>query len=122
MRLPERTGTTLLLAGLAAMLASGCCVVPLVLVVLGVSGAWISRLRVLSPYSTALMVLAILLLAVAAWQLFRTSAVRPAAVCAAPGGDCATGGSLQAVRRWFWLVVVLTLIPLLAPLWAPLFY
>ena len=94
---------------------------PLVLVLLGVSGAWISRLRVLAPYSTTLIVLALALLAGAAWQLFRPSAGLQT-VCNEPDGACNTGIARKTVRRWFWLVVVLTLIPLLAPLWAPLFY
>jgi mercuric ion transport protein len=36
--------------GLAAILASACCLGPLVLVTLGFSGAWIGNLTVLEPY------------------------------------------------------------------------
>ena len=36
--------------GLAAILASTCCLGPLVLVALGVSGAWIGNLTALEPY------------------------------------------------------------------------
>jgi len=36
--------------GLVAILASTCCLGPLVLVALGVSGAWIGNLTVLEPY------------------------------------------------------------------------
>jgi mercuric ion transport protein len=36
--------------GLAAILASTCCLGPLVLITLGVSGAWISNLTLLQPY------------------------------------------------------------------------
>ena len=32
------------------MLASACCIVPLVLVMLGISGAWIANLTALEPY------------------------------------------------------------------------
>ena len=39
---------TLGLAG--AFLASACCIVPLVLVTLGISGAWIGNLTALEPY------------------------------------------------------------------------
>ena len=36
--------------GLAAILASACCLGPLVLIALGFSGAWIGNLTVLEPY------------------------------------------------------------------------
>jgi len=109
----------LTLAGVAALLASACCVVPLLLALVGISGAWISRLHALQPYSKGLMVLAIAALGYAGWHIFRP---RPATVtlCDADGAACYT--TRGAVRRWFWLVVVLTLIPLLAPLIAPWFY
>lgn len=40
----------LLTGGLAAILASTCCLGPLVLITLGVSGAWIGNLTLLEPY------------------------------------------------------------------------
>ncbi|MGV8617633.1 mercuric transporter MerT family protein, partial [Pseudomonas aeruginosa] len=40
----------LLTGGLAAILASTCCLGPLVLIALGFSGAWIGSLTVLEPY------------------------------------------------------------------------
>jgi hypothetical protein len=47
----DRTGSGALLAGgLAAILASTCCLGPLVLVALGLSGAWIGNLTLLEPY------------------------------------------------------------------------
>ena len=39
---------------LGALLASSCCIVPLVLISLGVSGAWIGNLTALEPYKTGL--------------------------------------------------------------------
>ena len=112
----DRSKQALALAGLAATLASGCCVVPLVLALMGVSGAWIGRLRLLAPYSTVLNVLAVVLLAGAGWKIFS----RPNAACTAPDARCAT--TQDTARRWFWLVIVLTLVPLVTPLLAPLFY
>lgn len=41
---------TLLAGGLAAVLASTCCLGPLVLITLGVSGAWIGNLSALEPW------------------------------------------------------------------------
>jgi mercuric ion transport protein len=42
--------STLLAGGLAAVLASTCCLGPLVLVTLDFSGAWIGNLTALEPY------------------------------------------------------------------------
>lgn len=47
---PQNGRGTLVAGGLAAILASTCCLGPLVLVALGVSGAWIGNLTVLEPY------------------------------------------------------------------------
>lgn len=120
MQNPEATSPcapALTLAGLAALLASACCVLPLVLALVGISGAWISQLRWLQPYSNGMMALAMGALGLAAWRIFRPQAM-PA--CDADGIDCRTRNA--AARRWFWLVALLTLIPLLTPVLAPLFY
>jgi mercuric ion transport protein len=112
------SASALTLAGIAALLSSACCVMPLVFAIVGISGAWIGQLRRLAPWSAPLSVLALASLGFAAWRLYR-----PAATAACDTSDPAAcrrvGG---AARRWFWLVVVLTLVPLLVPLAAPLFY
>ena len=109
----------LTVAAMAAVLASGCCVMPLAFALIGVSGAWISRLRWLEPYSAALTVLAVASLALAAWNLFARDA-QVAPVCNADDLACRTVNA--GARRWFWVVGVLTLIPIGVPLLAPWFY
>lgn len=109
----------LALAGVAALMASACCVLPLLLAVLGISGAWISQMRGLQPYSTGLMALASASLGLAAWRLFRSA---PQAESACDAGDESCRNINVTARRWFWLVAMLTLIPMLVPLAAPLFY
>jgi mercuric ion transport protein len=115
---PGASAPALALAALAALLASGCCVLPLVLAVVGVSGAWISQLRVLQPYSSCLIALAVAALGLAAWRIFRA----PAKDAACDVQDAACRSKNETARRWFWLVAVFTLVPLLVPLLAPLFY
>jgi mercuric ion transport protein len=107
------------LAGAAALLASTCCVLPLLLAVLGISGAWISQLRWLEPYSTAIMVLAIGALSLAAWRLFGLEA-EAERMCDASGVACRKVNA--TARRWFRLVAILVLVPMVVPLVAPLFY
>lgn len=47
----DKTGLcALLTGGLAGVLASACCLGPLVLITLGASGAWIGNLTALEPY------------------------------------------------------------------------
>jgi len=119
----RRSALALLGAGVAAGLASGCCVVPLLLVLLGVSGAWMRYLRVFAPFSVPLLGLAFTLLSVAGWMVFRSTAAQPgtpAVTCVAPAAVCDTG--VPALRRWFWLVLLLALIPLVVPWLAPWFY
>jgi mercuric ion transport protein len=109
----------LALAGIAALLASTCCVLPLVFVLVGISGAWISQLHRLEPYSSWLAALAVASLGIAAWRLYRPATSAEVA-CAAPDAACRTVNA--AARRWFWAVALLTLVPLVVPLAAPLFY
>ncbi len=47
---PNRGRAALATGALAAILASTCCLGPLILVTLGFSGIWISNLTVLEPY------------------------------------------------------------------------
>ena len=59
---PQNGRGALFAGGLAAILASACCLGPLVLIALGFSGAWIGNLTVLEPrayqYAGALYVYA----------------------------------------------------------------
>lgn len=49
------------LASLGAILASSCCIIPIVLFNLGISGAWMANLSVLQPYRIYFITVAILL-------------------------------------------------------------
>ncbi|AMO22590.1 mercuric ion transporter MerT [Ramlibacter solisilvae] len=111
------SASALTLAGIAALLSSACCVMPLVFAVVGISGAWIGQLQRVEPYALALSALAVASLSWAAWLLYRPSAN---ACDRGSAADCRRVGA--SARRWFWVVVTLTLVPILVPLAAPLFY
>ena len=113
------TAPALTLAGIAALLASSCCVMPLVFALVGISGTWIVYMRVLEPYSPALIALALLSLGIAGWRLYRPSR---SAMVACVADDMACRQANGVARRWFWLVLVVALVPLAVPLAAPLFY
>lgn len=104
------------LGGLAAVLASTCCLGPLLLVGLGVSGAWIGNLTALEPYRPWFIGTALLALAFAWRRIFR----RPQAC--APDEVCALPPVRSAYKLIFWVVVVLVLVALLFPYVLPLFY
>ncbi len=108
----------LTVAGVAALLASGCCVAPLLLALAGISGAWIGQMRRIEPYSPWLMGLSFVALAIAGWRLYG----RPDVGAACGIDELACRRANATARRWFWLVAVLALIPAGVPLVAPWFY
>ena len=119
---PERTPESpsrraaLLAGGLAALLASTCCLGPLVLLALGVSGAWIGTLTRLEPYRPIFLGVALVAVAFAQRRIFR-----PPTACA-PGEVCAAPQVQTTYRVLFWTVVVLLVIAFAFPFIAPLFY
>ena len=88
----------LVVGGVAsALAASSCCIVPLALVSVGVSGAWIGHLTALAPYQPIFLVLAVGCLGAGFWMVYRPSVKAGAhGVCAAPRwgrSSCARSGS-----------------------------
>lgn len=106
----------LLAGGLAAVGASACCAGPLLLVSLGLGGAWMTSLTALEPLRPVFIVLAVLAFGLVFHRLY----LRPAEC--APGEACA----VSAVRRRQRLIFWLTLLPAAAlatfPWYAALFY
>lgn len=75
----------LLAGGVAAILASTCCLGPLVLILLGFSGAWIGNLTALEPYRPYFIGVALVALFFAWRRIWRPAAAcRPGEVCALP--------------------------------------
>ncbi|MHB8742738.1 MAG: mercuric transporter MerT family protein [Sulfuricaulis sp.] len=115
--MPQMAGKHALIAGaLAAIGASLCCVGPLVLLALGVSGAWIGGLTAMQPYRPFFIGVTLLSLGLAFRKLYL---VAPAC---APDTACAKPGTLTSQRLTFWSVTVLLLGLLAVPWLAPLFY
>jgi len=53
-----------------AILASACCVAPLLLLMLGVSGAWIGNLTALEPYKPLFATVALIFIGLGFWQVY----------------------------------------------------
>lgn len=113
---PSNGRAPLVVGGLAAILASTCCLGPLVLIAVGFSGAWIGNLTVLEPYRPVFIGAALVALFFAWRRIFR-----PVDACK-PGEVCAIPQVRHAYKLIFWVVAVLVLIALGFPYVLPLFY
>lgn len=117
---PDSAGRSGLFAtlGLAgAFLVSACCIVPLALVMLGISGAWIGNLTALAPYKPLTSTIAVVFLGLGFWQIY----FRTQPVCA-EGSYCARPQSARIAKTVLWVATVLVLLSLTQRWWAPLLY
>ncbi|MBA3326302.1 MAG: mercury transporter MerT [Rhodobacteraceae bacterium] len=100
---------------LGAVLASTCCIVPLVLVTLGISGAWIGNLTALEPYKPLTSGIAVVFVALGFWHVY----VRRRPACS-DGTYCARPQSSRITKTALWGSVLMLLS--ITVNWAPLFY
>tara|TARA_R110001592_G_scaffold326841_1_gene607810 strand:- start:10960 stop:11337 length:378 start_codon:yes stop_codon:yes gene_type:complete len=100
-----------------ALIASSCCVVPLLLVTLGISGAWIGNLTALEPYKPFFLSITVLLLGFGFWYVY----FKPKKECE-EGSYCARPSSARITKSALWIATVLVLLSATVDYWAPLFY
>lgn len=102
---------------IGAILASTCCIVPLLFVMLGISGAWIGSLTALEPYKPVFAAIALVFIGLGFRQVYFKD--RP--VC---DGDsyCAKSQSSAITKGALWISTVVVLLALTINWWAPLFY
>jgi mercuric ion transport protein len=110
----DTTRRSLIASVAAALTASVCCVGPLALLALGVSGAWIANLTALEPYRPIFIGATLVFLGLA----FRKLYLLPR-TCE-PGKACAVPTHLRKQRTAFWMVSVLLVGLLAFPWYAPL--
>jgi len=89
---------------LGALAASSCCIVPLVLFALGISGAWIGNLTALTPYQPVFIAVTLAFLATGYYLIYR----RPAAACR-PGEACARPLPRRGVKLALWIATALVM-------------
>jgi len=99
---------------IGAILASSCCILPFVFLMLGVSGAWIGNLTVLEPYKNYFAAATLIFLGVGFWQVY----VKPKKQC--EEGYCATPKSDRVIKIILWVSTVLVLLALTIDFWAPI--
>jgi mercuric ion transport protein len=102
-------------AVLAAVGASVCCVVPLLLLSLGVSGAWISTLTSFEPVRPFFIILTLVFVGLSYRKLYLIpNTCEEDEVCALPD-------SKKKQKLTFWIVCILILLLLAFPWYAPYF-
>ncbi|WP_417461179.1 mercuric transporter MerT family protein [Kordiimonas sp.] len=98
---------------IGAILASSCCILPFVFLMLGVSGAWIGNLTVLEPYKDYFAAVTLVFLGVGFWQVY----IKPKKQC--DEGYCATAKSDRIIKIILWVSTALVLLALTVDVWAP---
>lgn len=99
----------LALAAALSLLASACCVLPLLLVALGLSAAWLVPVRSFTSYWPLLIIGAIVALVLARRRI----------TC--EGANCDSSRTASHTL-FFWTIATWTGVVLLVPLIAPVFY
>lgn len=95
---------------ITALLASLCCVGPFVLVMLGISGAWIGNLRAFEPYRPMFILITLGLLAAGFYNVYR----KPTEVCE-PGTLCAVPQTKKMGKIVLWSATVFVVFLLILP-------
>ena len=106
---------SLIAAVLTGIGASVCCVGPLLLLALGISGAWIGNLTTLEPFRPIFVGLALLFLGLAFRRLYLVPQI------CVPDTPCADPQMRRRQRVTFWLITVFLLGLLAVPSLVPLF-
>ncbi|MEQ1613004.1 MAG: mercuric transporter MerT family protein [Hyphomicrobiaceae bacterium] len=112
----ERSRVRLIAAGgiLGALAASSCCILPLVLFSLGISGAWISNFTALAPYKPYFAAATLALLSYGYYLVY----VKPKQACA--DGSCERPLPNRLVKSSLWIATVLVVAALAFDYIAPL--
>jgi mercuric ion transport protein len=110
---PAPESASIAAGALSALGASTCCVLPLVLVSVGVGGAWVAQLRELERFYYVFVALALGAFGYAFYRLY----LRPAPC--APDIACAIPTARRRQRIAFWSTLVVAKALVLSPFYVP---
>lgn len=102
---------------MGALAASTCCILPLVLFSLGISGAWIGQLTALSPYQPIFIAFTVLCLGYGYWLVYR----KPKIACD-ESAACARPLPNRLVKFMLWLATALVALAFAWPVIVPLIF
>lgn len=115
-KLEDDSAKRILLVGLfAGLAASACCAGPLILLMLGISGAWIGNLSALEPFRPFFIVLALGFLVVAYRRIIKKETCDSDAVCATEKGK-------KSQLIIFWIVAFVVLVSIAFPWYGALLF
>jgi mercuric ion transport protein len=117
---PERKNLSvklMVLAVVSSLVASTCCLLPLALVLAGITGVWMTTLTALEPVTPLFNGIAVAALIWAGYLIFR-----PARVSASEQGQACDPGARRLTKRIFLGCALFIGLLLIFPLFAPLFY
>lgn len=100
---------------IGAFLASTCCIIPLVLFSLGISGAWIGQLTALEPYKPFFIAITVGFLGCGYWLMYR----QPKTACAEEEA-CARPLPKTLVKAGLWFATILVILAFAWPAIVPL--
>lgn len=104
---------------IGALLASACCILPFVLLSLGIGGAWMSSLTALKPYQPYFIAATLVLLSAGFYNVYR----KPRAACESEdrcsGGGCGSPLAARLTKLLLWAAGALVLLVLAWPYLAP---
>jgi len=99
----DKTQWSVFAAIAAAVTASICCIGPLLLFALGITGAWMGNLRALEPYRPIFMAVAVAFLGFGFYRVYR----KPKAEACEDGSYCANPKSGRINRISLWVAAFL---------------
>jgi len=105
------------LAGIAGVLASACCIGPLVLASIGLGSIVAGIVAAFEPLRPIFIVIALSALGFGGWKIYR----RPVAACA-PDSACALPQTDRIYRTVFWVIAFTVLALITFPYYIALFY
>jgi mercuric ion transport protein len=110
--------TRLLLgAGLiTAIAATLCCIAPLILFLLGITGAWMANLNALEPYRPYFLIASAIFVTIGLWRVY----MKPRAPDCKPGTLCAMPESGRVNKIMLWITVAIIALVLLYPFILPI--
>ncbi len=92
---------------IGAVLASTCCIAPLLLITLGVSGAWMGNLTALAPYQFYFIAATLIFLGAGFWYVYW----KPKQACE-DGSYCASPTSDRVIKIALWFATALVALAL----------
>ena len=101
---------------LGAIVASTCCVLPVILFALGISGAWISNLVSLAPYKPFFIVFSLVFIGAGFWMVYFKPQI---SIPSVQSTSCYRPFSEKTIKIMLWSAVIIILIVFLIPYIAP---